>query len=95
MMIIDGNPTEIRAMDAYLRGDGQEGERVQDEFIAEFREAIQTQDHCSCKIKGCIFHGQCLECVAIHRGHRNHLPDCFHDIVGERLTALMGLLKHG
>ena len=75
-MIIDRNPTEMKAMDAYLRGDDGEGERIQDIFVEEFVEYAKTNDFCSCGKTGCKFHGKCMECVAIHRGHGNHLPEC-------------------
>lgn len=82
-MIIDGNPTEKKAMEAFLRGDYKEGTRIQDEFIAEVKEALKTQDHCTCEVKDCKFHGKCLLCVLIHRGHGHHLPNCFRDIANE------------
>ena len=93
-MIIDGNPTEMKAMDAFLHGDAKKAERIQDEFIAELKEALKTQDHCSCKTKGCKHHGKCIECVAIHRGHKHHLPNCFRDMVNERLAVVSGLTEH-
>ena len=91
-MIIDGNPTETEAMKEFLKGNAQEGSRLQDIFIAEFLEAIKTQDYCPCK--GCKYHGKCLECVAIHRGHRHHLPNCFRDMVNEKLCKLSELTEH-
>lgn len=33
-------------------------------------------------------HGNCFECVTIHRGHRDHLPMCLWDMVNERIAAL-------
>ena len=93
-MIIERNPTEMRAMEAYLRGDLAEGERIQDEFVAELREAVKTEDCCSCQEKGCKFHGKCVECVAIHRAHRHHLPYCFWDMVNERLATVCSLVEH-
>ena len=75
-MLIDGNLTEIAAMDAFLRGDSDEGARIQDEFVAEFLDFVKNNDHCPCAVE-CKFHGKCMECVAIHRGHMHHLPECF------------------
>lgn len=92
-MRIDGNETERRAMEAFHRGDRAEGMRIQDAFIAEFREAYAGKDHCSCE-KACKFHGRCVECVAIHRAHQDHLPNCFHPMVNERVHALSALTEH-
>lgn len=50
-------------------------------------------DHCSCK-EACPHHGKCWECVVIHRGSRDHLPFCMHDMVNERLYSLQ-LLTEG
>ena len=91
-MIIDGNPTEKKAMEAYLRGDSADGSRIQDEFVEEFLEAIKTQEYCPCV--HCKFRGKCIECVAIHRGHRHHLPNCFRDMFNEKLSALSELSEH-
>jgi len=90
-MIIDGNPTEKKAMEAFHCGDEIEGNRLQDEFLAEFR--AQEGDHCSCTA-ACKHHGNCLECVVLHRGHRDHLPDCFRDMINERLSGLSELTEH-
>ena len=45
------------------------GLRLQEEFAAEFREEYKEKDHCSCQ-KACRYHGNCKECVAIHRAHQ-------------------------
>jgi len=93
-MVIDGNPTEMKAMEFFLRGDATEGGRIQDEFVAELREFMKTGTHCSCKMTKCKFHGECAECVALHRGHKHHLPECFRDMVNEKLLPLSGLTEH-
>ena len=92
-MIIDGNPKEKQAMQAFRRGDDAEGNRLQDEYLAELYETIKTGDHCSCTA-ACKHHGNCLECVVIHRGHRDHLPNCFRDMVNERIAAISELTEH-
>ena len=69
-MVIDRNPKEIAAMQAFHRGDRTEGLRLQEEFAAEFRTEYQDKDHCSCKV-ACRYHGNCKECVAIHRAHQD------------------------
>lgn len=49
-------------------------------------------DYCSCK-ENCPHHGKCWECVLIHRGHRDHLPFCFFDMINERIDGLQKLTE--
>jgi len=93
IMIIDGNPKELEAMAAFLSGDSAEGSRIQDEFVSEFIEFVKTNDHCPCKM-ACKFHGKCFECVTIHRGHKHHLPECFREMVNDKLIKLSELTEH-
>ena len=65
-MIIENNPKELEAMKEFHQGNRQEGLRLQEEFVAEFRKAYREKDHCPCQ-KACRYHGNCKECVAIHR----------------------------
>lgn len=93
-MKIDGNPAETEAMRLFHLGENEKAGRIQDGFISELRESMKKGgDHCSCK-NACKFHGRCAECVAIHRGHRDHLPDCFKDMVNEKLRAVNALTGH-
>jgi len=92
-MIIDENPIEKEAMEYFHRGERAEGLKIQDEFVNALREAIKTQDHCSCK-KPCKYHGKCLECVAIHRAHQEHLPNCFQPMVNKKIEILSQLTEH-
>lgn len=32
---------------------------------------------CTCPQTACVWHGRCRECVAIHRYHKDHVPECF------------------
>lgn len=92
-MLIDGNLKEKEAMEAFHRGERNEGLKIQDEFIKDLHEAIKTQDHCSCQ-KPCKYHGKCLECVAIHRAHQEHLPNCFQLMVNRKIENLSELTEH-
>ena len=91
-MKIDGHEKEKEAMKEFHKGNRQEGIKIQDEFVAELREALKSQDHCSCK-KPCKYHGKCVECVAIHRAHQEHLPNCFRSMVNEKIAVLSGLTE--
>ncbi|MCQ1529286.1 LPS biosynthesis protein [Lutispora saccharofermentans] len=92
-MIIDNNPKEKEAMKAFHKGDRSLGHKIQDEFVEELRASLGKTDHCSCQ-KACKYHGKCIECVAIHRAHREHLPNCFRSMVNERIEKLSELTEH-
>ena len=83
-MKIDGNELAILQDKLDREGKKQEAWQVKQEFLRQVREA---GDHCPCK-EACPHHGNCFECVTIHRGHRDHLPMCMWDMVNERLAAL-------
>ena len=92
-MMIDGNSTEKEALHLMRLGQEEEGHRMEDEFVAEFRAAYREQDHCPCAV-ACKWHGKCKECVAIHRAHMDHLPNCLHPLVNAKLCALSELTEH-
>ena len=62
---------------------------IKREFLKQVRE---SGDHCPCK-QACPHHGNCFECVTLHRGHRDHLPMCMWDMVNERLHKLSRLTE--
>ncbi len=92
-MKIDGNEIEKRAMQEFHRGNRAEGLRIQEEFASRFREAYAGKDHCPCT-KACRYHGNCKECVAIHRAHQEHVPFCMRQMVNEKIKALSELTEH-
>jgi len=89
--MVDDHPLEQKAMDLFRAGEGKIATKIQDEFLAEIKES--GVDHCPCP-SACKFHGKCVECVMIHRGHGDHLPYCFRDMVNRRLMVLSGLSEH-
>lgn len=90
-MLIDHNEKEKSALAAMRQGDKQLGHRLEDEFVAEAKAA---GGHCSCANATCRHHGDCVACVVIHRGHRDHLPACLQDMLNERLESLSALTEH-
>jgi len=83
-MKIDGNELAIMQNELDQQGFHEEALKIKMEFLRQVRE---SGDHCPCKEK-CPHHGNCFECVTIHRGHRDHLPMCLWDMVNERIAAL-------
>mgnify|MGYP000880487288 FL=1 len=83
-MKIDGNELAILQNDLDREGKKEEALKIKLEFLRQVRE---SGDHCPCK-EACRHHGNCFECVTLHRGHRDHLPMCMWDMVNERLHLL-------
>lgn len=92
-MIIEGNEKEKAAMAEFHKGNRPEGLRLQEEFSSEFRTEYAEKDHCPCK-KACRYHGNCKECVAIHRAHQEHVPNCMRPIINAKIRLLSELTEH-
>ena len=93
-MKIDNNLIEMEAMAAFRKGDSDEGHRLQDSFLNEFHDSLkQGEDFCSCTAD-CKHHGKCMDCVTLHRGHGDHLPECMHAMLNERIEKLSELSEH-
>ena len=80
-MLFDDNPGMRENIRLEKLGRKPEADALRDAFVQDVLTAVSSgEDHCSCTA-ACPYHGRCLECVAIHRGHRDHLPDCLKPIV--------------
>lgn len=90
--MIDNHPLEQKAMALFREGRTAEAQALQEQFLAEV--LASGMDYCSCPHKGCKWHGRCVECVIIHRGHGDHLPQCFYPMLNQRLEALNALTEH-
>ena len=84
-MFVDGHPLEKEELELARQGKNEESIRKRDEFIQKVKDS--GIDHCSCT-NNCSLHGKCMECVIVHRGHRDHLPCCFFDMVNEKMECL-------
>ena len=92
-MIIEYNEKEIAAMAEFHKGNRAEGLRLQEEFASEVRKEYADKDHCPCQ-KACRYHGNCKECVAIHRAHQEHVPNCMRPMINKKLKILSKLTEH-
>lgn len=92
-MQIDGNQKEKDAMACFHQGNDEEGHRLQNEFVAEFQAVYDGKDHCPCRV-ACRYHGKCRECVAIHRAHMEHVPNCLRPMLNQRIRMLSELTEH-
>ena len=88
-MKIEYNEKEIAAMAEFHKGNRAEGLRLQEEFRKEYAD----KDHCPCQ-KACRYHGNCKECVAIHRAHQEHVPNCMRPMINKKLKILSELTEH-
>lgn len=43
---------------------------------------------CICPNHLCDWHGKCMECVALHRFHNDHVPFCLQPIITGKLSDL-------
>ena len=92
-MVIENNPKELAAMKKFHEGNRAEGLKLQEEFASKFREEYKDKDHCPCK-KACRYHGNCKECVAIHRAHQEHVPNCMRPMLNRKIKILSELTEH-
>lgn len=92
-MTIEHNPKELAAMAEFRKGNRAEGLKLQEEFASEFREEYKDKDLCPCK-KACRYHGNCKECVAIHRAHQEHVPNCMRPVLNQKIKLLSELTEH-
>lgn len=89
--MIDDHELEQKAMELFRAGEGERARALQTQFL----ESVMSsgEDYCTCP-HACAHHGNCVECVVIHRGHGDHLPHCFRKMVNRRLEALAALTEH-
>ena len=91
-MIIDKNEKAMESMKYFNNDDETTGHKILKEFLDEVKKS--GQDYCSCNNIKCRYHGKCMECVLIHRGHDNHLPNCFHNMINEKIKGISKLTEH-
>ncbi len=63
------------------------------DMMGAFRTEYAEKDHCPCQ-KACRYHGNCKECVAIHRAHQEHVPNCMRPMINAKLRILSELTEH-
>ena len=52
--------------------------------------SFETNPHpyCSCPKWDCGHHGNCRDCVIVHRGHQDHVPNCMKPMIREAAQCL-------
>jgi hypothetical protein len=89
--MVDNNELEIESLRELKAGNVEHSHALEDEFFRRIREL--PQGACSCHMLDCRWHGKCWECVQLHRGAGDHLPNCFHGIVNKRLQNVLDLTE--
>lgn len=84
-MNIDNNDFMRKQQEIASEGFKKEAFEMRMEFLKQIKDS--GIDHCPC-MEACPHHGNCYECVVIHRGHRDHLPYCFWDMMNEKLYGM-------
>jgi len=51
-------------------------------------------DDCPCKQTRCHRHGNCVECIRVHRTRQQHIPECLQDMFRNRIKELAVLVEY-
>jgi hypothetical protein len=51
-------------------------------------------DDCPCVQTRCHRHGNCVECIRVHRTRQQHIPECLQDMFRSRIKELAALVEY-
>jgi len=51
-------------------------------------------DDCPCIQTRCHRHGNCVECIRVHRTRQQHIPECLQDMFRTRIKELAALVEY-
>ncbi len=51
-------------------------------------------DDCPCIQVRCHRHGNCVECIRVHRTRQEHIPECLQDMFRSRVKELAALVEY-
>lgn len=85
---IDGNEKAAGIMPLHHGNKPEEARALEMEVLAEIKESGQKL--CPC-IGTCERAGNCVDCILLHRAHKDHLPRCLWKMVRERVPDHCGL----
>ncbi|NPV06004.1 MAG: hypothetical protein HPY67_14890 [Syntrophaceae bacterium] len=52
-------------------------------------------DDCPCVQVRCHRHGNCVECIRVHRTRQEHIPECLQGMFRDRIRELAALVEYG
>lgn len=73
--------------------------KSKEDFVAQIKEiramlASGAEAQCSCPNIHCEFHGDCYNCIRIHRHYKDHVPRCMQLILRETVKDLARLVEY-
>jgi hypothetical protein len=65
------------------------------ELVLENRRIAGDPDNlrCPCPNIKCEWHGRCKKCVALHRYHRDHIPNCFQEFIRDKIESVASIVE--
>lgn len=48
---------------------------------------------CTCPENKCIFHGNCVKCVALHRYNKRHVPQCLEIVFNDKIKEVAEIFE--
>ncbi len=51
-------------------------------------------DDCPCTQTRCHRHGNCVECIRVHRTRQEHIPECLQEMFRSRIAGLAALVEY-
>lgn len=72
--------------------------KSKEEFVEQVKEirdmlASGAELKCSCPNLKCEWHGDCFNCVRIHRHYKDHIPKCMQAIMREKVKELAHMVE--
>ena len=72
--------------------------RSKEEFykvVNEIRKILKDPKNleCACPKIKCEWHGKCMECVALHRYYKDHVPNCFQQIMNDKVKKVANIFE--
>ena len=72
--------------------------KTKEEYVKLIKEiramlASDAEAACSCPKTGCEWHGDCYNCVRIHRHFGDHLPNCLQFILQDKVKEIAGTVE--
>lgn len=55
---------------------------------------VSLNEKCPCAQTHCPILGNCAICVQNHLEHRRHIPECFQDVLREKVRPLAELMEY-
>ena len=73
--------------------------KSKEEFVEEIKIiramlASEAEAKCSCPNIHCEFHGDCYNCIRIHRYYKNHVPRCLQPMLREKVKGLTQMVEY-